>query len=332
MRVVQGPWLVFFAGVPLLLAVVLLELLGAGTGPLLDTELEKLTGLSEQRFLPGQTTFVAIVTAHVAACAVAVMMAVDMLRRTPRSRPFTLAGIAVAALFVAALPLAAIRFSGNAVELTYGVYQSFFDEVKAAPAFTTAVIGGLTPLHLGLLLPSAFGIVAVAMMSAAANAQLRLFRLVVEGRVHKQVARIRQIHDRLKRCLYALGMVLVTSTVAASLFLHLPARLAAEKDSVEAPLLARFSSFASELSILWGLVFTLTLAAAVGLPLFLLQNRVRRALEPPPLGAAGSAQRTLLAESGIPAEGREQLKFLTALLAPLAAGPISNFLQKATLF
>lgn len=325
--------LIWLAGAPLVLAVLLLQLFGPLDGPLSSHDLATLRNeLRTVAFLPGEITFVAVVAAHLFACLGAICIAAGLLRRTPRSAPFARTGMAVAAVFTLALPATAAVLPGNAVALSYGAFRHFFIATEAAPHFVRPVASiGPTPLDLAVLLPTAFGIVAVALMAAAAHAQLQLFRNIIEARGQRQAARIRQVHDRLKRCLYMLGLVLVTSTVAASLFFHLPSRFTA-KNAEAAGLLRRFGEFASEISLFWGAVFSLTLAAAVGLPLLLLQERVRRSLEPPPLGTASDEGRQLLTGSGTLAEGREQLKFIAALLAPLAAGPMANFINSASAF
>ena len=332
------PVLVLAAAVPLLIAVALLQLFGAASGPLDAAELRYLgEALVKGDFLSGEITFLAVVTAHVFACGAAVFMALDLLRRTPQSAPFTRIGVLLTLAVSVGLPILMIGSSASAGRVTYGAFAAFFEHSGAAPPFAEPVFaGGPSPLALAIVLPTSFGVVAVAMMSAAANAQLQLFHAIFERRGQRQAPRVRQLHERMKRCLYTLAVVLVTSTVSASIFFHLPSRVALlpsiDPKGEQAALAARFAGFAAELSLFWGVIYTLTLAAAVGLPLFLLQARVRRALEPPPLSKASQAQRELLVTSGILAEGREQVKFFTTLLAPLVAGPVANLLQTANLF
>jgi hypothetical protein len=332
------PGLVLAAAAPLVLAVGLLELFGPSSGPLGKAELQRLgTALVKGDFLPGEITFLAVVTAHVFACLVAIAMALHLLRRTPQSVPFARMGVLLALVVAVAVPAMMIGSTASAGRISFGAFAAFFAHAQVAAPFARPLFaGGPSPLALAIVVPTAFGVAAVAMMSAAANAQLQLFHTIFESRGQQQAARVRQLHERMKRCLYTLAVVLVTSTVSASIFFHLPSRVAlapgVAPKGVEAALAARFADFAAELSLFWGVIYTLTLAAAVGLPLFLLQARVRRALEPPPLSKASRDQRELLITSGVLDEGREQVKFFTTLLAPLVAGPVANLLQTTTLF
>jgi hypothetical protein len=323
-----GPWQVFLCAAPLAVGLLLLQLFGPWAAP--KGSLAGLT-VPVSGFLPGLLTFTAVVTAHVFACLAAIMMALDLLRATPRSRPFARNGLILAVAVSAILVAALVLMPSNAGELTFGGFKAFFADVDAADRFTRPLGLRVAPLHLAIFIPTGLGVVAVAMVAAAANSQLSLFGHIIATRGARQAARIRQLHGRLKRCLYSLAVVLVTSTVAATLFFHLPARLSAAKDTQAAATLTSMGEFASEISLFWGLIYTLTLAVAVGLPILLLQNRLRRALEPPFTGPADSP-RAQLASAGILSQGREQVKFLTALLAPLVAAPLTRVVESAALF
>jgi hypothetical protein len=327
-----GPWRIWAAGAPLLVGVLLLQLFRPGV-PLDTASLQRLArSLGPGEYLPGEITFLAVAAIHFFACAGAIFVAWSLLRRTPGSARFARHGVAVAAICIALFPLSLLIHGLSADTLTYRVFHRFFVHTGQAPGFVEPVLGLATPLELAILLPSAAGILAVALTAAAANAQLPLFAIVVEAKGRAQAARIAQLSERLKKCLYALALVLVTATVDASLFFHLPANLVLPDKSPDAAALALFSSFASEISLFWGCIYTLTLAVAVGLPILLLQTRVQRLVEPPFLTPAAAERRRQLSGATLLAAGGEQLKFVTAILSPLVAGPLSSFVQAAAKF
>ena len=329
-----GPVLVAVAALPLIVALCLLELVGPFAGPLAQAELLELRlTLPEHIFVPGALTFLAVAAAHILVCLAAIAMAVDLLRRTPRSFAFTAGGVLVAAGVISGMILVFFSLKSVAAELAYTAYEQFFTRARTPSPFVVRGASGLSPLGFALVLPTGFGIVAVAMMSAAANAQLHLFNRIFDRSAAAQAARIRQLHGRIKHCLYALSVVLVTSTVAASLYFHLPTGYELPKeDTRAAELMGRVSAYAAEMSLFWGFIFSLTLAAAVALPLVLLQQRVQRALEPPFNDRNWPRERKLVDQTGTATPGREQVKFFVTLLAPFLAAPVASFLKTVTFF
>jgi hypothetical protein len=324
---------VLLAAAPFVLAIVTLQLIGSNAGPLAGPELAFLkTKLVRHAFIPGLITYAAVVLVHICICLVAIWMAVDMVRRTPGGTRYGVVAVLMAAAIIVAFVVGAQLPGIAAYELSYHGIVSAFRSMGAGLSFAGTDSGGVTPLALTMLLPAALGVMAVAAMAAAANAQLRGFPPPVGDTGEARAAYVGWIYARLRRCLYALSLVLVTSTISASLFFHLIGGFAAKAKSPEAALLARLTDYASELSIFWGCVFTLTLAAAVGLPMLLFQQRVGKRLEDLANDAAAAEESKGLTATGILSGGGEQLKFVVTCLAPLAAGPIANFAQAATMF
>jgi hypothetical protein len=120
---------------------------------------------------------------------------------------------------------------------------------------------------------------------------------------------------------YLLTAVLVTSTLAASLFFHLPTKLLAEGS--DGPLVP----YAGELSIFWGTVFTLTLLATVTPPLLHARHRLAAITEGVVDADEEDETRKWLSQEGLLESFGQQLRLILALLAPLITGPVANFLQ-----
>lgn len=327
-----SPAMVLLAGAPLLLAILLLQLIGSPAAPLARDELVLLgQSLDQPAYIPGLITFLAVVAVHVCACVVALLVAGSMLRRTPGGASYGWAAAALTAAIVLAFPLAAWLSGFTTYQLSYHAFVDAFRTMGAGASFVGQE-GTLTPLVLAMLVPSCAGVAAVAFMAAAAYSQLRRFPPAIGETGEARTTYVTRIYERLGRCLYILGIVLVTSTVSASLFFHLAAGFGVEAKTPEAGLIARLAGYASELSIFWGCIYTLTLGAAVGLPLLLFQQRIGSRLEELSEDDEAAEECRRLGESGILSGGGDQLKFLATFLAPLAAGPIANFAQATTLF
>jgi hypothetical protein len=326
-RAAASPLMVLAAAVPLLLGVALLQLFGPLSGPLTDAEIRTLhTSLPAGQFLPGELTYVAVLAVHFCACAGAVWVARDMLRETPDGAYGRVAAT-MAAVLIVIVPLGALVPDVTVYRLTYTAFAENFRGAGGASFFGESSLVGVSPLVLGMLLPTWAGIVAVAAIAAAANSQLRKFPPALGHSGIARAAYVAVVHSRLKRCLVVLSIVLVTSTVAASLFFHLPGGFALLPNTPQAALMERLTAFASELSFFWGCIYTLTLAAAVGLPVLLFQQRVGSRIEELAADTTAVDERDGLLKAAIISSSVNQLKFVTALFAPLAAGPIANFFQ-----
>jgi len=347
-------WLmILVAAAPLVVTVGLLQLLGASQGPLASHEIEGLHRFMPiEPFLPGGVSYVAVLMVHVFVCGIAIWIATGMLRPLPDRKRLMLAGGGLGIAIAGAMPLLASR-DVAASRLSYYVFRDLYEGTGAGTVLLARGVGSLTRLDVAILLPIALGVVAVTLMAAAATGQYRLLTRWVGDPHADEETRLCIVHTRLKRCLYALTFVLITGTVSASWFVHLPTRLylseagmgccfdvagntidgAANLTKQNAELLgelrARLADYAGELSILWGGVFTLTLAAAVGLPMLLVQRKLNdfvEGLKPP---KRAQQVRSRLAEAGLTGKGGEQIKVALAFVAPLASGPIANFLQAA---
>jgi len=123
----------------------------------------------------------------------------------------------------------------------------------------------------------------------------------------------------LQKSLYALSMVLVSSTIVITLFAHLPAGLL--KDS--SGLATAVSKYASGLSTFWGALFSLTLAATFAAPAFLL---FRQAYGYRSLVEDAADLRVWLHEN-VFISIKKQLVNVASLLAPLLVGPLSSLLS-----
>lgn len=358
---------VLLAVAPLLVAGWLLQLLGPLGGPLSAHDLGRLRGaLTTEPFLPGALTLIAVLAVHVCVCLGGIVLAAVILCRIYGGlRP---------ALLVASLGLTLgfdVLLLGVCAHRSLTVYRmsyfQFIDLYRGTGAEASLLhprVLGLDALTISILLPVGLGIIGVALMMAAMLGEVQALGPPPEPEDKPFEAQLQFAYARLKRCLYILSIGLVTSTVAASLFFHLPSKLStpglaggptmleARFDrlgsvGVEATLKqaelagrlntlqtaelsalrAKFDEFAAELSTFWGAVFTLTLIVAAGLPVALLQHKVRLYVEKSGMPSKELAAQGRLETAGVLGGTADQVKLLLALVAPLASGPISNLVQ-----
>jgi hypothetical protein len=274
------------------------------------------------------------VVVHICVCLVAICSAVVMLQQTPGSRPYAVVALCLTLAFGVLFPAMAWWPGLNVYDLSYRNFVAAFHSLDAGGSFAGPFNDQrlVTPLIVMMLLPTWLGIAAVLAMAGAAYAQLQRFPPPIGDTGRARATYAGAIWARLRRCCYLLSLVLVTSTIAASIFFHLPASFALPEKAAELPLIHRLDDYASELSVFWGCVYTVTLIAAVGVPMLLFQSRVGTRVEGLSADAEGEEEHKQLTETGILAGGTDQLKYVASCLAPLAAGPITNFIQVSSLF
>ncbi len=338
---VQSPrWalLVLLAGVPLLAAISFLELLGPRGFPLSETELARLHALlPAEPFLPGAVTYAGIGTIHLFVCIAAILLALLVLTSVCGWQRLALVGFAMACAFaILILAVAGLGDSVAAFRLSYSAMADLYRDTGVGGWFLEPAAGPITRLGLAMYVPTVLGVFAVAIAAAAATSQVgHLYAQSTSNEGEREI-RLCLAHATIKRCTYGLSLVLVTSTVAAALFFQLPSKLIAGAASADpalagalAPLTARIDAYAAELTMFWGAVYSLTLFAAVGVPLLLVQKKVRDfidALQPPDRAAP---IRTRMTQAGVLQGGGEQFKVLLAFVAPLVSAPVTSFLQAA---
>lgn len=359
-------WILLAVG-PLVVAGSLLQLLGPLGGPLSVHDLGRLRGaLTTEPFLPGALTLITVLAVHVCVCLGGIVLAVVILRRIYEGfRPALLVASLGLMLGLGVLLLGVWAHRSLTIyRMSYFQFIDLYLGTGAEASLLHPRVLGLDALTISILLPVGLGIIGVALMMAAMLGEVQALGPPPEPEDKPYEAQLQFAYARLKRCLYILSVGLVTSTVAASLFFHLPSKLSApglaggptmlearfdrlgpagvEATLKQAELAGRlntlqsaeltalrtkFDEFAAELSIYWGAVFTLTLIVAAGLPVALLQHKVRLYSEKSGEPNKELAAQERLETAGVLGDTAGQVKLLLALIAPLASGPISNFVQ-----
>ena len=282
--------------------------------------------------------------------------------RSRSAPPMDLMWFAVKAAIVITLGLILLsRLNPQLFQLSYIFFRDVFAHAGPADLLRPGT------LEIAMLVPTVLGTFGVAMVTAAAATLLRAVRPVSGLPNHQHEIILRRIQNRLKRFLYILSAGLVASTIAVSLFFSLPANLpacrtgdAAQEKAKEdaatavrlrmglpaaeegkapplqgaapnaAQLCSSLRNFANEMSTFWGAVLSLALFFCGGLPLLILQHKVRCYIETSYDQDEVAAAEGRLKDTGVLSDGRDQIKVALSVLAPLASGPAANLLEGLT--
>ena len=260
------------------------------------------------------------VSVHVVICVGVIVYLANMIRGLPsRARRSAVVFTGVVALSLVCL-ISYFAWKANDIVIVQLGYKSICMAIEMADLSTNLASkcfeqGGFTTLTWLAWVPafSGMGAVVFAAGFAYGNADdLPAFKDAEWRAVFNKRVR------GLQKSLYALSLVLVSSTIAITVFAHLPAGLLNNSHG----LATAVSKYAIGLSTFWGALFTLTLAATYVAPTFLL---LRQAYAHQSRDAAGVDLRVWLHEH-VFISIRKQLVNVASLLAPLLVGPLSSLL------
>ena len=267
MRPDRWPLGALLAAAPAILALPLFE--GAsGFEVLSRDEIEAVRRvLAELRHPKGLATYVAFMVWHAGICAMACAVAWRRIRALPiRVRGPARVMVAGIALGASAGLLAAGMLETTLARFTY---------VLPAELLSGSAMGSAWPTW-ALLLPSLAGIVTTAFVACAAHGEALVRTMPEEGAAGGVTTETGSI-SILVTLLHLLSLVLVSSSVGASLFFHLPVDLyAAGGVAEDDPMIGRLAMLAGEMSVFWAAIYTATLFGAVGVPLAMAGLRVDR--------------------------------------------------------
>ena len=234
-------------------------------------------------------------------------------------KPVTTAVCLMALLVVGAL-IGLSDLNLAAYELTFFNLSALLCHSSELNNLCEPYLWGVSKLALLVCAPTILGIVAVLSASGVAVLMVRdipeddetIWRQLFSQRVHN-----------LQECFYVLSAVLVTSTLSAAIFFHLPIELIEQDHAAREAL----GSYAKGLSIFWGGVYTLTLMAIFLAPALLFWYRARvyahkfHAVDSP------KQFRDWLSTNELAITTNRHIGNFTALLAPLMVSMVSSATQ-----
>lgn len=206
------------------------------------------------------------------------------------------------------------RFDLHVYEVTYDTVADLF--LLAHPVVAAAMTGDfgaswLSRQGIAAVLPT---VVAGAVAATVSLEELEQDLAAPDRDPSADAGRITATLGELTEGVKGLGVVLVSSTVTASLFFHLPETL------YGGDVAKSVNAYAATMSVFWGANFTLTLLA-IYVPPYLRVRRLAARYEValPAVDAGGNT--SWLAPLW------RRLDVILPLLGPLAAGPMANLLQ-----
>lgn len=270
-------------------------------------------------YLEGLLAYGSAALLHLSLCAAAIGYFATRIRDLPRpvrARAWRVVGLLLVALVIIG---AVTRLDPEltALQLSYRNTCELLSMAGAAVHLLPATCQGGPPSVLMALasVPTIAGLIAAAFAAALASSAADPLP-ETEGAWRAGFTR----HIRtLQHAFYALSAVLITSTVTIMLFLMLPVAIAADPATT-----AALTSYAHAMTVFWGTVFTLTLAAIFAPAVHHLSRAARRhemASKTPADVRVWLAEQT---RNSLP----RHLGNLAALLAPLLVGPIGSLLEK----
>ena len=223
--------------------------------------------LAELRHPKGLATYVAFMVWHAGICAMACSVAWRRIGALParvrRGARFMAAGLALGASVGL---LAADMLETTLARFTYALPAELLSGSAMDLAWPTWA----------LLLPSFAGILTTAFVACAAHGEA-LVRATPEEGPGGGVRTEAESISILVTLLHVLSLVLVSSSVGASLYLHLAVDLyAAGGVAEDDPMIGRLAMLAREMSVFWAAIYTATLFGAVGVPLAMAGLRIDR--------------------------------------------------------
>lgn len=232
--------------------------------------------LAELQYPKGLATYVAFMVWHAGICAMACVVAWQRIGALParvrRGACLMAAGLALGASVGL---LAAGMLRTTLARFTY---------ILPVELLSGSAMGWAWPTW-ALLLPSLAGIMTTAFVACAAHGEA-LVRATPEERPAGGVRTEAESIAILVTLLHLLSLVLVSSSVGASLYFYLPVDLyAAGGVAEDDPMFGRLAMLAGEMSVFWAAVYTATLFGAVGVPLAMAGLRIDRGGEEGPVAA-----------------------------------------------
>lgn len=313
------PWRIFVTIVPLLIALVTLQFLVPETdlhapmpkGPMPEGWWS--SQLKPTTYSGGFIGYAAAVSVHILICIVVIVFNLYHISNSEAGSQRKLLSIACLYLLTLAILLIVTNHPGLiAYKITFLNFQSFY-----AGSHLFEALGPMIGLQ--VIVPTIFGIAAV--IFAATGAESLFVDLDKDASALNEQAFKAKIAI-LKRGFQCLSIVLVSTTIAAAVFFHLPARLY-EEDAAKI-----VTAYADEVTIFWGAIFTLTLIATYAPHLFRLRTLGNRHAEALKLNADHSGLPEWLSDTALFGNFKNHLATLITLLAPLITGSLSTVIQQ----
>lgn len=312
---VTFPWRIFVTILPLLIALVTLQFLvpetdlhaPAPNGPLPEGWWP--SQLKPASYSGGFIGYAAAVSVHILICIVVIVFNLYHISSCEEGKRRKLLSIACLYLLTLSVLLIVTNHPGLAAyKITFLNFQGLYGGSYLSDPLD-AIIG------LQVIVPTVFGIAAV--IFAATGAESLFVDLDRDASALNERAFQAKIAV-LKRGFQCLSIVLVSTTIAAAVFFHLPARLYKE-DAAKI-----VTAYADEVTVFWGAIFTLTLIATYAPQLFRLRTLGNRHAQALKLNAGHGGLPEWLSDTALFGNFKNHLATLITLLAPLITGSLST--------
>lgn len=316
--------------VPLALAVIILQFFGLGSAA---ENLKLITSTNDSSSFKSLEHFGDIMllagaaVCHICICTVAIWRFVTY-TVGHKSQAHSMLFLCSALIFTAVVG-AMIVLPGNGLavfQLTYFIVRDLVAGGLSSSPLLPEFAFGASALSLSAWALSGFGVAAVVAATMAASIAARPLPIKSTDGVCKEESEAwkAEFAQRLKLLqgdLYILSLVLVSSSISASLYFHIPVSLYAEE--LQPPVTA----YLDDLTLFWAAIYTLTLIASI-IPAYLYLRSQAKSYARSKLKIEQPGEiRIWLSSLTMNSPVSEQIMNFAVLLAPLFAGPLGNTLQ-----
>lgn len=326
-------WLVLPPAIPILGALIILEFINV-PNMALSSYIEAISthdktlfienGLELLFHMGGMLIYSIVTYFHFFICLVSIIYCWVRIRE---ARPFpkkpVISAVCLMILLVIGILIGLSGLNLAAYELTYFNFLTLLCHSPELNDLCEPYLWGVSKLALLVCGPAFLGIVAVLSASGVAVVTVRdipeddetIWRQLFSQRVHN-----------LQECFYILSAVLVTSTLSAAIFFHLPIELIERENAAREAL----GVYTKGLSIFWGGIYTLTLMAIFLAPALLLWYRARVYAHKFHAVDSSKQFRDWLSSQELDITTNRHIGNFTALLAPLMVSMVSSASQFAS--
>ena len=310
---------------PVFLGAVVLDLYGSLGQPLTCRELKCLLEVDVD-FASGKITYVAVTTLHYTVCAIVIFRYFILYKDSPKATKTILSsflGPGCAVLILCVLFYCVAEAMNSNIYILSSVNLSDIYGLSSESCHSERTIFSWPEFQIASTLPALTAVVAAIVLVAFANSQICLFVKECErGSCYSTYFR------SITQCFLPVYLLLVTGVISSATWFHLPTNiyrneLGSEANEMQKYALQKLQHYGDEMTLFWGMMYTLIALVAVAWPVWQL-SRSRRRLYLYESVAAGQTRNERISNfSWI-------IRQIVGILAPLITGLLANFLEIGT--
>lgn len=302
LKISSLPWSITATGLPLLVAVFVMQLVGPRSAPSID----RLSFDNSDSIIPALINYSASVTTLLGICVALLVFFVRFILNSPASTRHSHYAIAIPYLILLLLTVLCMPLLWNTGALTLVFFQDLFEAAEAT--FSNQV-------YLAYALPTILAATTGVIGSVAASVTTQALPKTNNTEWELKWS---ALQSQMRRIVFLMTLLFVVSTLTASLFFHIPVNL------VDSEFRAFMLDYANAVSIFWGSVFTLTFFASISPHLMFWHHQARRLVDAMPSVEDQERVSNFLSSRGLFPSLRQQITLAFSILSPMMTGFLAS--------